>query len=572
MSQSLSLPSDRRVTKLIALMPKSTPSLLILAGAGLGLAALFLNWTGDGRGIDYIRPGMRFQQGYQLPLPLTLLAIGAVMGVGISLFIGFWGLFNPRLGRPIVRWSGGIAGLTVASLPIAAHYGYEFWNNYIEYGIGVFRSEDWGTGLWLALAGGVVALAGVALSKIVDKRPRAGPPGHLAALVLMGAVLVSCGQAQSFHTPAQTSPGSETGWRAVGPEGINVTSLAVSPDFPNDRTIFMGLQGWDLGVFRSTDGGESWEEVYEGLRGTIAPWVAVSPTYASDRTLFAGRGNGGVYRSNDGGDSWRKASRGFPRFEDIGECCGYYPAFSLEFSPAYATDRTVYLGSSDGVFRSTDGGDTWQGVVEGLSDTWIIAITLSPSFVSDNTLFVVAQDPNWDSGSSLFISTNRGDTWRPITANLGPLGRLPRWIGSSGHKWIMSGLSVSPSYAEDGSLYAATLDGLLKSSDRGQTWKEVFSYDWQGNFEPWVVVSPTYATDGTVYTSKVCGGVFRSTDRGATWQDVSEDFNVPTAALSSAPRGCNPPGIRFLLFSPSSAEDRDLLVWTEVGIFQQLDP
>ena len=50
--------------------------MLILAGAALGLAALFLCWTGDGRGIDYIQPGNRFQARHQLFLPLTILAIG----------------------------------------------------------------------------------------------------------------------------------------------------------------------------------------------------------------------------------------------------------------------------------------------------------------------------------------------------------------------------------------------------------------------------------------------------------------------------------------------------------------
>jgi len=49
-------------------------STLLFAGAALGLAAFFLEWTGDGRGIDYIRPASRFQSGYQLPLPLTMLA------------------------------------------------------------------------------------------------------------------------------------------------------------------------------------------------------------------------------------------------------------------------------------------------------------------------------------------------------------------------------------------------------------------------------------------------------------------------------------------------------------------
>ena len=52
----------------------------------------------------------------------------------------------------------------VASFPLLAHFGYEFWRYYHEYGVGVFRSGDWGIGLWMTVAGGSLALAGTVLS------------------------------------------------------------------------------------------------------------------------------------------------------------------------------------------------------------------------------------------------------------------------------------------------------------------------------------------------------------------------------------------------------------------------
>ena len=538
------------------MVPRVGPSTLILAGATLGLAAMFFNWTGDGRGIDYIQPSQRFQAGYKLPLPLTLLAMGAIVGVGVTFLSGASNLINLRWGRSVVHWLGGIAGLVMATFPILAHFGYEFWRYYNEYGVSVFRSGDWGAGLWLALAGGILALTGVVLSVIVGRRPQIGRYSILALMVLLGAVLASCSQVQSFQTP----PASGPGWRAIGPEGIDVTSLAISPKFSEDGTIFIGLGGWDLGVFRSTNGGDKWEEVFEGLRGTVAPWVVVSPAFASDGTIFAGRGNGGVYRSTDGGDSWKKASRGFPRYEDIGECCGYYLVLDLVFSPSFASDNTLYLGTLDGLFRSIDRGDTWQKLSLGLKDTWITEVAISPSFASDNTLLVVARNKSWDTGPSLFRSTDRGNTWRQVTQNLG--------VGWD--RWITTRLVLSPSYADDGTLYAATLDGLLRSTDRGDTWQKVYSYDeiLEGNFEPWVVVSPDFASDDTVFTSKVCGGVFSSNDRGDTWREVTQELTVPTVALSSVHQTCEPPGFNSLVFSPSFASDNTVFVWTEVGIIQ----
>ena len=74
--------------KRLALVPKAALFTVLLAGAALGLAALFMDWTGDGRGIDYIQPGNRFQSGHLLPLPLTILAIGTGVGVGAIFLSG----------------------------------------------------------------------------------------------------------------------------------------------------------------------------------------------------------------------------------------------------------------------------------------------------------------------------------------------------------------------------------------------------------------------------------------------------------------------------------------------------
>ena len=208
----------------------------------------------------------------------------------------------------------------------------------------------------------------------------------LGLLFLMGVVFASCSQDQSFQSPS--TPENVGGdWRGVSPEGISVTSLALSPAYTVDRTLFMGFDGWDLGVFRSTDGGGSWVEVYEGLRGSLDPWVVVSPDFASDRTLFAGRGNGGVFRSTDGGDSWKKVTRDIPRYEDVGECCGYYGVSDLVFSPSFTIDSTVYLATWNGLFRSTDRGQTWQNVSQDLTDTWMIQVLVSPSFACNSLPF-----------------------------------------------------------------------------------------------------------------------------------------------------------------------------------------
>ena len=454
----------------------------------------------------------------------------------------------------------------MATFPILAHFGYAFWRYYNDYGVAVFRSGDWGIGLWLTITAGSLAVAGAVLSRKAGE-PLSSPPlargvatGSslvllLGPLVLLGALFASGGGVQSFQT---SSSGGD--WRAIGPEGVDVTSIAISPAFSNDRTLFVGLSGWDLGVFRSTDGGDIWEEIYEGLRGPSIPWVVVSPAFVSDKTLFAGRGTGGVFRSTDGGDSWKKVTRGLSRYEDVGQCCGYYQVSDLVLSPSFASYDTVYLGTLNGLFRSTDRGDTWQNVSQDLTDTWMIHVLLSSSFAIDNTLFALARNPNWDTGPSLLISTDRGDTWRQTAQNLGV-----DW-----GRWASTRLVISPSFGTDGTLYAATKDGLLRSSDQGANWQNVYSYDEvsEGNFSPWVALSPNFATDNSLFTSKVCGGLFRSSDRGETWQEVGESFDVPGLDQYSGHHTCDPPGFTSLVFSPSYTSDKAVFVWTEAGLFQ----
>ena len=83
-------------------------STLLFAAAALGLAAFYLEWTGDGRGIDYIRPTSRFQSGYNLPLPLTIMAVGAAVGLGGIFIGGVASLVDLKLARSAILWLGGI--------------------------------------------------------------------------------------------------------------------------------------------------------------------------------------------------------------------------------------------------------------------------------------------------------------------------------------------------------------------------------------------------------------------------------------------------------------------------------
>ena len=144
-----------------------------------------------------------------------------------------------------------------------------------------------------------------------------------------------------------------TAWqRTAGPAPAR--TLAVSPDFANDRTVL--VDGW-----LSTDGGATWNAT--AARDTF-PWraVAFSPRYAQDRTIWAGTdavgrllpNHLGLYRSTDGGGSWAQIDDNLLLDRGV---------FSLALLSASSAEPVrVFVGTSNGLIRSIDDGGTWQGV------------------------------------------------------------------------------------------------------------------------------------------------------------------------------------------------------------------
>ncbi|MBI4496822.1 MAG: hypothetical protein HY689_02845 [Chloroflexi bacterium] len=170
------------------------------------------------------------------------------------------------------------------------------------------------------------------------------------------------------------------------PYAMNITTLAVSPAYPCDRTVFMGTDGH--GVFRSTDISvdSTWLPVNTGLSDLGILALAISPNYGrcdrltdqGDRTLFVAT-RSGVFRSRNGGASWEPRNDGLP---------ANLVVQALAISPNYSSDGTVFAGFDGSLYRSTDRGESWLRFDAGLSDRTIQAFAPSANFANDNTLFL----------------------------------------------------------------------------------------------------------------------------------------------------------------------------------------
>jgi photosystem II stability/assembly factor-like uncharacterized protein len=223
--------------------------------------------------------------------------------------------------------------------------------------------------------------------------------------------------------------------------------LAISPDFREDRTIFVG---GSTGVLRSQDGGTTLHYVLPTTRNPVRNLV-ISPAFGQDATVFA-TFDDCVYRSTDRGTTW--------------VACFKRPQLNvsrLAISPSYSQDQTVFLGSRAGLWRTRNGGTLWEPLAIGASvgAAPVDGLALSPFFSTDNEVFVHV------SGVGLFWSPDRGNSFVPVTSsrsipNLSPMIKFPDTAPL---------IFFSPHYNKDTTLYASSMGDLLKSTDRGTTWR-----------------------------------------------------------------------------------------------------
>jgi photosystem II stability/assembly factor-like uncharacterized protein len=331
-----------------------------------------------------------------------------------------------------------------------------------------------------------------------------------------GTLLLSANGGQSW---------AETG--AGLPACRYVSCLAVSPDFPRDQTLLVGVLG--LGVFRSTDGGRLWQPASVGLGSANVQELILSPAFALDQTAFVRVATGGPYRSTDSGRTWQEL--GLPAGVVVEQ---------LLLSPGFAADHTVFaLLTSGGLYRSRDAGLTWQDL--GVTRR---PLALSPEFDHDGTILGAAPD-----GIDLYISRDGGDAWER-------LGNTPASIPI---RW----LSLAPLFDKWGVAFARGRDSipstegtgptaLYRTGDGGLSWQQVFLQSGESLGIPvYADVTFLYApgieenrplylltTEDDFATTPPTkrGLLYRSGDGGITWKEAQLPSGVVHTAVALSPQ------------------------------------
>jgi photosystem II stability/assembly factor-like uncharacterized protein len=318
---------------------------------------------------------------------------------------------------------------------------------------------------------------------------------------------------QSF---AQVNPTLVGGmkWRQIGPfRGGRVLAVAGVPGNPS--TYYFGAVAG--GIFKSTNGGLSWNPVFD--HEGVASIGAIAVASSDPNIIYAGSGEAclrgnisygdGVYKSTDGGQSWKNV--GLKDSRHIGAVL--IDPRNPDIVLVAALGHAWGPNSERGVFRTTDGGKTWQRVLYKDDDTGAVSLAFDPknSSIVYASLWQVRRQPwNFNSGgpgSGLYKSTDGGVTWTHLTGHGLPDGNLGR-IGVS-----VSGADSNRVYA----LIEAKEGGLYRSDDAGKNWTRV-NEDERYRQRAWyymhVFADPQQAD--TVYVLNT--GAFRSNDGGKTFQ------------------------------------------------------
>ena len=333
-----------------------------------------------------------------------------------------------------------------------------------------------------------------------------------ACLVALAAEVV----AQTPPKPAD--PYKELKFRLIGPyRGGRVVAVAGVPSQP--LVYYFGGTGG--GVFKTTDGGIHWEPLTDGQikTGSVG---AIAVAESDPNVIYIGMGEGcirgnashgdGVYKSTDAGRTWKHM--GLADTQQIGR---------VRVHPK--NPDTVYVAAlghmsgpneERGVYRSTDGGKTWQKVLFKSNKAGAIDLILDPTNpgILYASIWEVVRKPwTFESGgpdSGLYKSTDGGDTWTEITRNPG----LPKGIVGR------IGIAVSPVNSDRvWAIVEAADGGLFRSENGGKNWARVnegHNLTQRAWYYSHVYADPRKLD--TVYVLNV--GFFRSDDGGRMFNPI----------------------------------------------------
>jgi photosystem II stability/assembly factor-like uncharacterized protein len=317
---------------------------------------------------------------------------------------------------------------------------------------------------------------------------------------------------------------------SAGYTGAEVWMAAV--DRRNPSRIFVNAKS---GPFRSDDGGATWSGMqFPPMMIDVQGGLALDPSN-SLRVLLGDMNSGEIFLSADGGQSWRRA---FQETKvdmpcNVDDCDGFR---AFAFAPSnpnvvYAGMRRAILsidsgdaGTSFGIYKSLDGGETWQASNDATSAQQDInALVVDPG--SPDVVYAATI------ASGVLRSRDGGKSW--ATANQG----LPTVDQNNQGQPLLDVRSLILDPENPSTLYAGLENGAVyKSADGGNHWvASGYGMDAQASIRA-LAIDPT--NSNALYASDLTTGAYRSRDAGQTWEQINEGLRTRSVmALTIFPDG-----------------------------------
>jgi photosystem II stability/assembly factor-like uncharacterized protein len=252
---------------------------------------------------------------------------------------------------------------------------------------------------------------------------------------------------------------------------------------------------WGGGVYKSVNGGNSWQVRNQGLGEEWVYSLAIDPV--STNVIYAATHAAGVYKSVDGGVSWNAVNTGLADLSTR----------SLVIDPDNPNEILVGTWHNGSVFRSTNGGTSWTNVATELNNAKIYRLRMDPS--NPEIIYAAALY------AGVYKSIDGGNIWNST-------GLWPDFIYD---------VAVDPSSSS--TVFAGTAgDGLYQSGDSGGAWSR---RDTGLKASSVTAILPDPSTPGTIYASVYGGGIHKSTNRGNSWEVLNtglEDKRVHTLVMA----------------------------------------
>jgi photosystem II stability/assembly factor-like uncharacterized protein len=261
------------------------------------------------------------------------------------------------------------------------------------------------------------------------------------------------------------------------------TSISRFIQHPDDVRRFFAAT--DSGLFVSTDAGISWAVIAVRPSSMVTSHTLVIDPY-NTKIMYTGIAGRGIYKTTDGGESWRPSNNGLDSLSLIKSDVPDIKIDPLRPDNLYAAMRQI------GVVRSTDGGASWTKLTSIIGSSGIAPTSIVLNARSPNALCFGME------AGSIYKSVDGGQAWSPTR------------FGTGGNRPV--NLVVHPTNPDV--LYAGTENDLLISTDFGTTWKSI------ANELPHVATSVAVSPGKPHLTLHAYGegiGLSRSTNNGGTW-------------------------------------------------------